>query len=496
MLSSGLSTTGLKLKGKTMKLLATAAAVLLATVSFVQPNPARADIPAVMTGHNGQMPTLAPMVKHVEPAIVSIQSRGHEKVQQNPMFNDPFFRQFFGRQFQQPRERQFAALGSGVIVNAKKGYILTNNHVVAPSGKHLKAAQQITVALKDGRTLTGKVLGRDPKTDIAVVKVKAKNLTQIKLGNSSKLQPGDFVVAVGNPFGLTETVTSGIVSALGRSQIPVQGEGQGTLTNFIQTDAAINPGNSGGALVNLKGQVVGINTAILSGSGGNIGIGFAIPINMAKQVMHQIIKYGKVEHGELGVYIQPLTPKLAKALGVSTKAGAVISQVISGSPAQKAGLKQGDVVTAVDGHNVTSATDLQSAILLKRPGNTVTLDVLRNGKHHKIKATLGNANALEQQQQGSAGGGKAHPGLHGLQIGKLNQRSPLYGKVKGVLVTGVDPGSEASQSGIRPGDVIIAVNRRPVRGVAQFRQAVKQNKGNLLLTVHRSSGGNFFAVLR
>jgi Do/DeqQ family serine protease len=454
----------------------------------VQPSPARADIPAAMTGNNGQMPTLAPMVKRVEPAVVSIRTRGHVAVQQNPIFNDPFFRQFFGGQFQQPQQRPFAALGSGVIVNAKKGYILTNNHVI-------EHAQQITVALKGGRNVTGKVLGKDLETDLAVVKIDAKNLHQIKLGNSAKLRPGDFVVAIGNPFGLIETVTSGIVSAIGRSHVPVQGEPQGTVTNFIQTDAATNPGSSGGALVNLKGQLVGINTAILSGGGGNIGIGFAIPINMAKQVMHQIIKYGKVQHGLLGVYIAPLTPKLANALGVSANEGAVVSQVISGSPADKAGLKQYDVITAVNGNNIAGSADLKRAIKLKRPGSTVKLDVLRNGKHLTIKATLGNANNISGEQGGAAGGGKAHPGLHGLQIGKLTQRSPLYGQVKGVLVTGVEPGSEAFRNGIRAGDVIIAVNRQAVTSVSQFRKAVKQNEGNLLLTIRHRGGGTFFAVL-
>src|SRR5579863_5103656 len=328
-------------------------------------------LPPVVSGQ--AVPTLAPMIKRVTPAVVNISTRGHVQMQMNnPFMNDPFFQQFFGGQGNQPVERQFQSLGSGVIVDAEKGYILTNNHVV-------ENADQITVTLYDNRSFKAKVAGKDPDTDVAVLQIKADGLTALPIGNSAALQVGDFVVAIGNPFGLKHTVTAGIVSALGRAGIE-----DGKFENFIQTDASINPGNSGGALVDLNGNLVGINTAIISRGGGNIGIGFAIPIDMAHEVMDQIIQYGKVERGVLGVTIENLTPEIAKGLGISQESGVVVTQVQPGSAAEKAGIKAGDVIVSLNGQPVTSNSALSSTLGVMRVGTEVTLGVVRNGREMTV----------------------------------------------------------------------------------------------------------------
>ncbi|HEY3858323.1 MAG TPA: DegQ family serine endoprotease, partial [Gammaproteobacteria bacterium] len=428
------------------------------------------------------VPSLAPIVKRVSPAVVNVSTRGHVKVQQNnPFMNDPFFQQFFGRQGggNQPIERKFQSLGSGVIVDADKGYILTNNHVI-------ENADKITVTLMDNRVFDAEVVGQDPDTDVAVLKLKGKfdNLTAINLGDSDKLQVGDFVVAIGNPFGLTHTVTAGIVSALGRDGIE-----DGKYENFIQTDASINPGNSGGALVDLNGDLVGINTAILSGSGGNIGIGFAIPIDMARTVMEQIIKYGKVERGVLGVTIQSLTPEIAKGLKISQQTGVVVNQVTPGSGADKAGIKPGDVIVSVDGSPVDTNTALHNAIGLERVGSEVSLGLLRDGKPMTVKAVIGK----ESDEDDSAG----EADLHGLTVAALDKSSPMFGQVQGVLITGVDPDSDAGQAGLRSGDVIVAVSQQPVKSLAEFHKAAEaasKAKQQLFLTVRRGEQ-MFYAAL-
>ncbi|MGH8282081.1 MAG: DegQ family serine endoprotease, partial [Gammaproteobacteria bacterium] len=438
-----------------MKRTISLAAVLCAAILEFAPLPSFAHMPPPFVA--GQpVPSLAPIVKRVSPAVVNISTSGHVTVQQSPFFNDPFFQQFFGMP-NQPIERNFQALGSGVIVDAAKGYILTNNHVI-------ENADKITVTLYDGRSFKARVVGRDPDTDIAVLHIDAKDLVQIPLGNSSTLQVGDFVIAIGNPFGLNHTVTAGIVSAKGRTQVQ-----DGKYSDFIQTDAAINPGNSGGALVNLEGQLVGINTMIVTsgGSRGNIGIGFAIPINMAKDVMDQLIQYGKVERGMLGVQVQTLTPELAQALKISQNQGAVVMQVVPDSQAQKAGIKPNDVIVSVNGSPVSSAQDVSNVIGLLRVGTPVTLGILRNGQQITIHAKIGNT---QSEQVASA----EHPQLRGITVGNLNESSPLYGQVKGVLVTGVDPNSEAYAAGLRTGDVITAVNREAVSNVAEFSKALAQ----------------------
>ena len=441
---------------------------------------AHAPPPAVAATPGQALPSLAPMIKRIGPAVVNVSTRGHVQVQQNnPFMNDPFFQQFFGgRGGGQPVQRRFQSLGSGVIVDADKGYILTNNHVV-------ENADQITVTLYDNRSFEAKVVGKDPETDVAVLEPKKKidGLTAMTLGDSDRLQVGDFVVAIGNPFGLTHTVTSGIVSALGRSGIE-----DGKFENFIQTDASINPGNSGGALVDLNGNLVGINTAILSGSGGNIGIGFAIPIDMARTVMDQIIKYGKVERGVLGITIQNLTPEIAKGLKINENGGVVVTQVQPDSGAAKAGIKPGDVILTINGQPVTSNSGLSSTIGVMRVGSQVSIGLMRDGKPMNVTATIGKGGSDEEE--GSPGA----ESMHGLAVGNIEKGSPLYGQVQGVIVTGVDPDSDAADAGLREGDVIVAVAQQPVKNVAEFKKLANAagKEGSLFLTVRR--GDQLFYV--
>ena len=339
---------------------------------------ASAAIPAAIAGT--RVPSLAPMIRKVSPAVVTIATRGvMPDSDGDEQRDDPFYNRFFhDLPGQGPNEEPFAAAGSGVIVDAKHGYILTNAHVV-------DHATSITVTLQDGRNLKAKVVGTDPPSDIAVVKVAARGLAQIRFGDSSRLAVGDFVVAIGNPFGLPHSVTSGIVSGLKRT-----GFSPDDFENYIQTDASINPGNSGGALVDLRGDLVGINTAILSASGDNIGIGFAIPVNTARRVMRQLIEYGAVDRGQLGLNIYAVTPAVARSLGLHKAAGGLVAQVIPGSPADKAGVRAGDVVTTIAGHSIGSNTDLREAIGLLRVGDPVTIDLLRDGRHQQRRAVLAN----------------------------------------------------------------------------------------------------------
>ena len=352
-------------------------ALLAAATGAVPFAAAPAAVPAAVGG--ARVPSLAPMIRKVSPAVVNIATHGlaPQSGSQDPLREDPFYNRFFhSPPGQGPDEQPFASAGSGVIVDARRGYILTNAHVV-------EHATGITVTLQDGRNLAGKVVGIDPPSDIAVVRIEAHGLTQIRLGDSATLAVGDFVVAIGNPFGLPHSVTSGIVSGLGRS-----GFSPDDFENYIQTDASINPGNSGGALVDLRGDLVGINTAILSGSGDNIGIGFAIPVNTARQVMRQLIAYGAVQRGQLGLDIYAVTPQVARPLGLRTATGGLVAQVIPGSPAAKAGVRAGDVVTAIDGHDIASNTDLRDAIGLLRVGDPVTIDLMRDGRRERRHAIL------------------------------------------------------------------------------------------------------------
>jgi Do/DeqQ family serine protease len=440
--------------------LALAAWLVLAAVAPI--------VPAAMPPAVGEtpLPSLSPMIKKVSPAIVNIATRGtiHEKGPQNPLLDDPFFRRFFDvPQDSGPRERPFQSAGSGVIFDAKAGYIVTNAHVV-------ENASEITVTLQDGRDLKAEIVGSDEPSDVAVLKVKTDSLIQIALGDSAKVEVGDFVVAIGNPFGLQHTVTSGIISGLSRSGINPDG-----YEDFIQTDASINPGNSGGALVNLRGELIGINTAILSRSGGNIGIGFAIPVNMAHSVMDQLIKYGSVKRGLLGVSMYTVTPDIAQSLGLPNAQGALVSQVVDGSPAEKAGIHTGDVITSVNGQSVKSNGELRNAIGLMRVGDKVEIGLLREGKPLHVTAVIADTTT---PQAGSA----TPEGIHKAFEGATLVDAPDSG---GALVKAVEPGSAAAQVGLRNNDVIIGANRSKVNSVQQLRDRAK-NSAVLVLEVRRN----------
>lgn len=429
---------------------------------------------AALPTHDSQgkaLPSLAPMLEKVTPAVVNIATSGTVQVRGNPLLDDPFFRRFFDMP-EVPQQRRTQSLGSGVIVDADKGYILTNNHVI-------KHADQIKVTLRNGSTYDAELVGTDPGSDVAVIQIDADNLTAIPLADSESLRVGDFVVAIGNPFGLGQTVTSGIVSALGRSGLGIQG-----YEDFIQTDASINPGNSGGALVNLDGELIGVNNAIFSQSGGNIGIGFAIPINMAHKVMQQLIEYGEVRRGRLGAQAQDLTPELAHAFGLKQGAGAVITQVDEGSPADKAGLKAGDIITAVNGEPIRDANDLRNAIGLRPIDSKVQLELLREGKPRTLTAVI------KESVSQSEGGEKLHAHLTGASFSEIPESHPLYGRIEGVLVSGIKQGSPAWSAGLRPGDVIVSVNRQQIKSVAEMREVIG-NSQQLLLNIRRGNGALF-----
>jgi Do/DeqQ family serine protease len=331
------------------------------------------------------MQTIAPVVSRVTPGVVGISVRGRVR-EDNPLLQDPVFRRFFNLQ-QQPIERETQATGSGVIVDAAQGYVLTNSHVT-------ENGNSIEVTTKDGRRLNARLIGRDPETDIGVLQIPAGGLTAVPMGDSDRLQVGDFVLAVGNPFGLGQTVTSGIVSALGRSGLGIEG-----YEDFIQTDASINPGNSGGPLVDLQGRVVGINTAILAPSGGNIGIGFAVPINIARQVMDQLIHYGEIKRGRIGVAIQDLTPDIAQALGTTRVQGAVIARVEPGSPAERAGLRTNDLVVAVNGAPIRNGAELKNHVVTARIGDQVDLTVVRGGAERTVAVRIDQITAQRQRSR-------------------------------------------------------------------------------------------------
>ncbi|MDX1374580.1 MAG: DegQ family serine endoprotease [Burkholderiales bacterium] len=414
------------------------------------------------------VPTLAPMLAQVTPAVVNIAVIQRRPEMQNPLLRDPFFRRFFGLP---DAQRPQMSAGSGVIMDAAQGYVLTNHHVI-------KDASEVVVTLKDNRRFQARVVGSDAGTDIALLKIEAEGLVAAQPADSDALQVGDFVVAIGNPFGIGQTVTSGIVSALGRA-----GLSSGAYEEFIQTDAPINPGNSGGALVNLNGELVGINTAIIGPAGGNVGIGFAVPVNMAQAVMRQLIRFGEVRRGRLGISMQDLAPDLARSLGIAPGEGAVIAEVQPDSPAARAGLRAGDVVTAVNGRPVRTASGLRARLGVLPVGETVELVVRRDGATRIVRARIGEIEARHARQ------GRRLAELEGATLAAV--RNGAQGDRSGVLVVAVEAGTPAFEAGLRPGDLIVGVNRRRVESVDALAQRLRGGgqaalnvlRGDFLLTI-------------
>ncbi|HZS34308.1 MAG TPA: DegQ family serine endoprotease [Methylomirabilota bacterium] len=429
------------------------------------------------------VPDWVRIAKAVKPAVVNISTK---RVERGPDFRpdpeDPFER-FFAPFFRDFGPRTVRSLGSGFIINAD-GHVLTNNHVV-------DEASEIRVRLSDGRELGARVIGRDPKTDLALLKIDAGSLPVVPLGDSAELQVGEPVMAIGNPFGLEQTVTTGIVSATGRVI------GNGPYDEYIQTDASINPGNSGGPLINARGQAIGINTAIFSRSGGSIGIGFAIPVNLAKPVVTQLAETGHVVRGWLGVAIQPLTPDLAKSFGLPSAEGALVSSVVDDSPATKAGVKAGDVIVEYDGKKVARADELPKAVAATQVGRAVPITVVRDGKRLALTATIGRL-ADNEQAAGRPEGPSARPAL-GLTLERVTPELAAQlnlDRPRGVLVRGVEDDSAAANAGIRPGDVILEVDHRPVTTVADVRNAVARHprRKPLLFRLSREGSSLYVAV--
>ena len=427
------------------------------------------------------IPTIAPLLEDVTQSVVNIAVVSEQPVELNPLFNDPFFRRFFDLpetpEDIEPQQRLSA--GSGVIVDAAKGYVLTNNHVVANG-------VDIRVTLKDRRVFDAEIVGTDPGTDIALLQIESDNLTALPMGDSSILEVGDFVVALGNPFGLGQTVTSGIISALDRSGINPQG-----YEDFIQTDASINPGNSGGALVTLDGKLIGINSAIIAPSGGNVGIGFAVPINMARSIMEQLIEFGEVQRGALGVVVQDVTPDLAEALGLNVQNGAIVSSVEPGSAAEQAGIRMGDVITAVDGRPIMDSSDLRNEIGLRRIGRSVEVALIRNGDEIVFAAEIRGRTQQDAMQRGELGPDV----LAGVELAELATGMPGYGTVEGVAVIDVDRASAAGRSGLLPGDVIIGVNNKPVINMQTLQDQLEETSRPVAFTIFRK-GATIFLVVR
>jgi serine protease Do/serine protease DegQ len=413
--------------------------------------------------------SIAPMLEAVLPAVVNISTQTRVRMRHHPLLDDPFFRRFFALPDEQRQDMERNSLGSGVIIDARKGYLLTNHHVI-------EDADEITVTLRDQRQFQATVVGTDTEVDLALLRIKADGLTALPVADSDALRVGDFVVAIGNPFGLGQTVTYGIVSALGRTGLGIEG-----YENFIQTDASINPGNSGGPLVNMRGELVGINTAIVGPSGGNIGIGFAIPSNMAQAIMQSLATYGEVRRGELGASLQDLTPELAQAFGLRQHGGAVVARVTPGSAAGQAGLQAGDVIVALNGEPVSSVNQLRNAIGLVPVGTRIELELLRKGRPVQASAVL----AAPSKTATDAGAASNY--LTGAVLGAIAEDHPLARRIEGVQVLEVERGSAAWSTGLRPDDIIVAVNQAGVSSVDEVLAAVKRTPDALSLNILRGN---------
>ncbi|MEB7883844.1 serine endoprotease DegQ [Serratia fonticola] len=442
------------------------------SLAFASVPAANAAMPAAVAGES--LPSLAPMLEKVLPAVVSVRVEGTQ-VQRQPQLPEQF-KFFFGPNMPTPKEstRPFEGLGSGVIIDAAKGYILTNNHVI-------NNADKISVQLNDGREYDAKLIGRDEQSDIALLQVSdVKNLTAVKIADSDKLRVGDFAVAVGNPFGLGQTATSGIISALGRSGLSLEG-----LENFIQTDASINRGNSGGALVNLNGELIGINTAILAPGGGNIGIGFAIPSNMAQSLSKQLIEFGEVKRGLLGIKGSEMTADMAKAFNTDAQRGAFISEVMPKSAAAKAGIKAGDILVSLDGKPINSFAELRAKVGTTAPGTTVKIGLLREGKPMDVAVTLDNSESVSTNAE------TLSPALQGASL----TNGALPNGDKGVKIDKVDKGTPAAQFGLQKGDVIIGVNRQRVENINALRKLLEAKPAVMALNIVRGDE-NIYLLLR
>ncbi len=447
-----------------LKVAITAAALCVAPI-------ASAELPTQVNGQS--MPSLAPMLQHTMPAVVNITGKGKITQQRDPFSEPADTRGHEQEDVDGADGKSITTIGSGVIVDAKHGVILTNAHLITQ-------ADTITVTLNDGRHFKAKLLGADVASDIAVLQIKASHLHALKMADSNKLNVGDFVVAIGSPFGLNQTVTSGVVSALERNDLGIEG-----YENFIQTDASINPGNSGGALVNLKGELIGINTAILAPNGGNVGIGFAIPSNMANNVMMQLIKYGELSRGIAGIMIQTLTPELAKAFHDPKTKGAIVTQVSPHSPAAQAGLKIGDVIEQVNGKAIKTAGQVRNTIGLMRAGSAINVQFVRNGKAMQASFKTENPKAFKEKNEAD------NPYLYGMALKNFDAQMPNIGQLAGVQVLHITESSLAWQAGLRPGDIITSANHQPVHNMQELQNIAAKSKHQLLVNIFRDSGAMF-----
>jgi len=433
-----------------------------------------AGLPLALDGQT--LPSLAPMLEDVLPSVVNISTEGRVSASGSPFQSDPFFERFFNMMpDSQPRQRRTQSLGSGVIIDSESGYVVTNHHVI-------ENADQIRVRLDDGRSFDAKVVGADPEADVAVIQIPAQGLKAINMGDSDLLRVGDFVVAIGNPFGLSQTATSGIVSALGRSGLRIE-----SYEDFIQTDASINQGNSGGALVNLRGELIGVNTAILDRGGGNVGIGFAIPVNMVVSLTAQIIEFGEVRRGRLGVHIQDLTLELAQAFGVEAGRGALISKVMPDSAAKAADLREGDVITMVDGRAIKGATELRNVIGLARADEEIELTYIRDRKSFNKKIRI---RAVVAE---SGRGIQISESFEGARLEDVDDSSSQNGQ-PGIRVVEVASGSAAWKAGLRSGDIILSVNRQWVFSLDDLVQIVNGRTSGLLLNIQRGESALFLVI--